>query len=205
MSFYQDKIFPYLMNKNIGKAEIVEHRRQLLTQVSGKVLEIGVGTGLNLDLYPAGITEITAVDPYPRELPPSRVKINLYPDNVESMRFEDSTFDTVVSTFTLCSVENLPATIQEIKRVLKPKGKYLFLEHGKAVTRSSQRLQDIANPFYNILACGCNINRDYRQVIMALGFQIEEYKLHRVNIAPAILTGYLYEGVLRNEKHQADL
>ncbi|MGE5373004.1 MAG: class I SAM-dependent methyltransferase [Solirubrobacterales bacterium] len=205
MSFYEEKIFPYLMNKIIGNAEIIEHRRQLLSKASGRVLEIGIGTGLNLNLYPAGVAEIAAVDPYPRELPPGRVKVDLYPDNVESMRFEDSTFDTVVSTFTLCSVENLPATIQEIKRVLKPNGKYLFLEHGKAVTRFAQRLQDAANPLYNVFACGCNINRDYRQVITASGFRIEKYALHSVNIVPAVLTGYLYEGVVRNEKHQTDL
>lgn len=199
---YQTQIFPRLMDKNIGKPEIVDYRRRLLQNASGNMLEIGIGTGLNLNLYPNTITEITAVDPFVRKLPSSRILVKLYPETAEQMHFEDSTFDTVLSTFTFCSVSNLPKTLKEIARVLKPDGRLLFLEHGRADTRFAQQLQKVANPFYNIFACGCSINRDYKQVLSEAGFGIEKYNLYKVNIYPKILTGYLYEGVAKNDKQQ---
>lgn len=193
------------MDKNIGKPEIMDYRRRLLQNASGNILEIGIGTGLNLNQYPNTITEITAVDPFVRELPSSRILVKLYPEVAEQMHFEDSTFDTVLSTFTFCSVSNLPKTLKEIARVLKPDGKLLFLEHGKADTRFAQQLQKAANPFYNIFAYGCNINRDYKQILSEAGFGIEKYNFYKVNIYPKILTGYLYEGVAKNDKQQHDI
>lgn len=189
------------MNKNIGNPEIMDYRHRLLKNASGNILEIGIGTGLNLNLYPSRITEIMAIDPFVRELPSSPVLVNLYPDVAERMHFEDNSFDTVISTFSFCSVNNLQKCLKEIARVLKPGGKLLFLEHGKADTRFARQLQKACNPFFNILACGCNINRDYKQILSEASFGIEQYNLYKVNIYPKILVGYLYEGVARNDKH----
>lgn len=197
---YKNKIFPYLMNRISGKAEIMDYRRHALQNAEGRILEIGIGTGLNLNLYPGSIDKITAVDPFVRALPTSKIKVELYPDVAETMHFEDNSFDTVVSTFTFCSVSNLHITLKEISRVLKPDGKLLFLEHGKAESRFVQKLQNIANPLYNILAFGCNVNRDYKQTIHDAGFIIESYCSYRANMFPKLIVGYLHEGIAINDK-----
>lgn len=202
---YQAKVFPYLMKKNIGKPEIISHRRRVLQNASGRILEIGIGTGLNLDLYPGTVTEITAIDAFVRVLPSSRVSVKLYHGTAEEMCFADNTFDTVVSTFSFCSVSDLHATLKEISRVLKPDGKLLFLEHGKAETRFAQRMQNAANPLFNVFACGCNVNRDYRQFLSEAGFAIEKHTLYRADIFPKWLVGYLHEGVATNAKGKAHI
>lgn len=190
------------MNRVIGQAEIMGHRRHILQQASGNILEIGIGTGLNLNLYPSSITEITAIDPLLRELPSAPIVVKLYPDAAEQMHFEDNTFDTVVSTFTFCSVKDLDRALKEISRILKPNGKLLLLEHGKAENKFVNKMQDVVNPLFNIFACGCNINRNYQQIISEAGFSIVNYNLYRAKIFPKFLAGYLYEGVAINEKCQ---
>lgn len=204
IEIYQDKILPFFM-KAIARPDIMEHRCEVLKNACGNVLEIGIGMGLNLDVYPNHITEITAIDPFIRKLPASRIAVKLYPDCAEKMSFADNSFDTVVSTFTFCSVSNLHITLREVSRVLKPEGKLLFLEHGKAKMRFLQQMQNVINPLYNIFACGCNINRDYKQFLTDAGFQIDQYDLYRAKIFPKFLAGYLYEGIAINEKYEVDI
>lgn len=202
IKLYKTKIFPYLMNKSIGKAEIMEYRRNMLENAEGNILEIGIGTGLNLNLYPSTVTEISAIDPFVSELPQANVAVKLYSDAAEQMNFDDNTFDTVVSTFTLCSIQNLDAVLAEICRVLKPKGKFIFLEHGRAITKFICGVQKVANPFFNVFACGCNINRDYEAAIQKSGLKFIRYQVQRAPIFPKVLIGYLYEGVaiIENDK-----
>ncbi|MFZ2538737.1 MAG: methyltransferase domain-containing protein, partial [Oscillospiraceae bacterium] len=140
------------------------------------------------------------IDPFIRELPSSKLKVELYPGDAEKMPFDENSFDTVVSTFSFCSVSNPRLTLKEISRVLKPDGKLLFLEHGKAESRFVQQLQNIANPLYNVFAFGCNVNRDYRQIISDAGFIIESYRSYRAKIVPKLIVGYLHEGIAINEK-----
>lgn len=203
LGLYSNKIFPYLMKKNIGKDEIMECRRHALQTARGRVLEIGIGTGLNLNLYPSNITKITAIDPYIREIPASKLDVQLYPGNAEKMPFEDNSFETVVSTFSFCSVSDLGLTLQEISRVLKPDGKLLFLEHGKAESKYVQQLQNLANPLFNVFAFGCHVNRDYRQFFSHAGFKMESYRSYRAKISPKIIVGYLHEGIAINDKPAA--
>lgn len=190
------------MNKALGQAEIMDNRRHILQHANGNILEIGIGTGLNLSVYPSSITEITAIDPLLREIPSAPILVKLYPDAAEQMHFENNTFDTVVSTFTFCSVKDLNITLREISRVLKPNGRLLFLEHGKAEKKFVQKMQDVVNPLYTVFACGCNINRNYQQVLSEAGFRIINYNLYRAKIFPKFLAGYLYEGVAINEKFE---
>lgn len=193
------------MNKSIGTAEIMEYRRHMLDYVNGNILEIGIGTGLNLNLYPKDVTEITAIDPFVRELPQAKITVKLYPDIAEKMHFDDNTFDTVVSTFTLCSIQNLHTVLAEISRVLKPNGRFIFLEHGKATTKFISSIQTLANPFFNLFACGCNITRDYKKALINAGFNLERYQVYRASIFPKSIAGYLYEGVAVNETDKNNL
>lgn len=193
------------MNKIIGSNEIMKHRCHMLQNAKGKILEIGIGTGLNLKLYPDTITEITAVDPFVRELPYANISVKLYPDTAEKLHFEDNTFDTVVSTFTLCSIQDMNAALAEIARVLKPGGQYIFLEHGKATTKFMCGIQKLFNPFFNLFACGCNITRDYEKALKNAGFVIKQYQTYRASIFPKAVAGYLYEGVATNEVNEGNL
>jgi len=195
MNLYRDKILPYLMNKNIGKKEIIELRRNLLKQVEGNILEIGIGTGINLYLYPKEINSITAIDLYVRKLPLTNVSVSLFNDTAEKMHFPDNSFDTVVSTFTLCSTKEIDLALLEIKRVLKSNGKFIFLEHGQSKKDTVRKIQNLFNPIYTCLAYGCNINRNYRNAIEKAGFNIEKYAIKNAKIYPEILTGIIHEGI----------
>lgn len=195
MKLYRDRLFPYLMKKNTGKSEIMEHRKHLLKNAKGNILEIGIGAGTNLAAYPKEISGITAVDPYVMKLPESCIAITLLPESAEKMSFADNTFDTVVSTFSLCSISNLDAAFMEIRRVLKPGGRLLFLEHGKATNRPFQVVQKMFNPLFRKFAYGCNITRDYVGEMKQADFHVVECNTYKAAVYPRLLTGYLYEGI----------
>ena len=195
-SIYRDKIFPYIMNKNIGSNEIIELRRNFLKDVKGDILEIGIGSGINVSLYPCNINKINAIDSYVRNISHSSISVSLFNESVEKMHFSDNSFDFVVSTFTFCSVKEIDVTLHEIKRVLRPNGKLIFLEHGRSFSLFISKIQDFFNPLYNIIGCGCNINRDYKESILKAGYKIEKYILKDARIYPKILTGTIHEAFL---------
>lgn len=200
VKWYRDRLFPYLMKINIGKPAILEYRRRLLKNAKGNILEIGIGAGTNLTVYPKEISSITAVDPYIRELPKSNISVTLLPESAEKMSFKDNTFDTVVSTFCFCSTNNLAIALKEIYRILRPGGRLLFLEHGKATNKSCQTLQKIFNPLYNIFAYGCNITRSYTEEMKRAGFHIVECEVYKAKVYPRMLVGYLYEGIAEKQE-----
>jgi ubiquinone/menaquinone biosynthesis C-methylase UbiE len=199
LNYYYKNIFPFLMNKNIGKKEILELRREVLAYAKDEILEIGIGTGINLELYPCSVNNITAIDNYVREIPKSKIKVDFYNMSVENMTFRENTFDTVVSTFCLCSIDNLEKSLQEVKRVLKPNGRLIFLEHGQAQEYNLQLLQNVSNPIFNILACGCNVNRNYINILKNNGFKVQ-CNTQRADIFPKLIVGHIYIGVAVNEK-----
>lgn len=197
MGFYQDIVFPTLMRGNIGKKSILKKRVALLKHTYGSVLEIGIGEGINLPLYPTEITHITAVDAYPRKLRDSTVKAALFAGSADALPFDANTFDTVVSTFCLCSVKDLKQVCQEIYRVLKPGGVFLFLEHGSAGSAFFKKMQHLFNPLYNKFAYGCNITRTYQDEIRNSGLQIINFQIAHAPIYPRFLTGYVYSGIAK--------
>lgn len=195
MGWYQDVAFPKLMQWNIGKKSILKKRAALLKHAYGNILEIGIGEGTNLPLYPTEITHITAVDAYPRSLRDSAVKAVLFSGSADKLPFDANTFDTVISTFCLCSVKDLEQVCQEIYRVLKPGGVFLFLEHGSADSAFFKKMQQLFNPLYNKFAYGCNITRTYQDEIRNSGLQIVNLQITHAPIYPRFLTGYVYEGI----------
>ncbi len=194
MHWYRDKIFPMMMKKNIGKKSILELRKKILSDAKGEILEIGIGEGTNLTLYPEHVDQITAVDNYIRKIDSSNINVNLIYASADFLPFDDNSFDTVVSTFVLCSVENLSKVLAEIYRVLKPGGQFVFLEHGKAKDKLTSMIQNMFNPFYNIFAYGCNINRQYKYEMVQCGFQLLKFECEKADIYPRVLTGYVYTG-----------
>lgn len=195
MNWYQAKIFPWLMDKNLSSEEIKQERKSILSYAKGEILEIGIGTGNNLPFYPKQVKKITAIDSYVRAIKSEKIEVDIKPYSSEDMKFADNSFDVVVSTFCLCSVNDVEKTLQEIKRVLRPGGQLLLLEHGRAEKKYAQGIQKIGNPFFNVLACGCNINRDYFAALKEQGFRLEKKSYRKCKIQPAILAGYLYKAI----------
>ena len=153
-SLYKEKIFFPWMEKGIGTEEINQLRKMLVMKAQGNVLEIGFGTGLNLNYYSKEVVSLTAIDNAlsdRRRLKNEALHLNLQVMSAEKMDFASESFDTVVSTFTLCSIPHLDQAVQEIFRVLKPGGKFLFLEHGKSWKKTAAVIQNLSNPFFSSL------------------------------------------------------
>jgi len=175
LNYYYSKIFPVLLSKSLKTPEIDSLRKKTLSQANGDILEIGFGTGLNLTAYPRNISHISAVDinHFPIFVD-SQIRVDFYITAIESLPFPANTFDTVVSTFTLCSVKDLISSISEIARVLRPNGQFLFLEHKKSPKKRIAVLQDLLNPFYIQLSCGCHVNRTYSELLQSPYFKISQ-------------------------------
>lgn len=192
--FYVAKIFYPLMNRRLGSERVLRLRRAVLAQVRGAVLEIGVGSGINLACYPPGVESLTAIDvpPLHHSIAPSSIPIRRHCMSAESLAFPSSSFDSVVSTFTLCSILDVAAALQEITRVLKPQGRFFFLEHGKSPDRCIAAVQRLLNPFYNLLACGCNVNRDMLKIIAASGLTLQSVNMDLCGLP---FSGLYYSGI----------
>ncbi len=202
MGFYSSYIFPRLVEWSLGSGIVRDQRRATLASLRGNVLEIGFGTGLNLPCYPTQVTRLTAVDS--ETMLPGRVadRIAIAHLPVEQLKldaggrlpFEGESFDGVVTTFTLCSIAEVATALAEIRRVLKPKGEYAFLEHGRSDDPRIARRQDRFNPITKVIGCGCNMNRPIDKLITAAGLQIARLDRFVRPDAPQIL-GALYRGI----------
>ena len=179
------------VSKGSEQAGLREERRQLLAAAEGATLEIGAGTGLNLEHYPEAVTRLVLAEPdeHMRRRLGSRVE-EVYPAaeivdaSVERLPFPDATFDTAVVTFVLCSVPHQDIALREIGRVLKPTGRLLFLEHVRSDDPRLAKWQDRIRPLYNLV--GCNPNRDTLSAIEASALGIETVKHGEVPKAPKL-------------------
>ncbi len=146
MGFYSRVIFPRLCDWMMSAPEMARLRREVLSDVGGEVLEIGFGTGLNLAHYQSAVRRITTADPNPgmsrlarRRIADSGIAVDQRASGGEELPFEDETFDWVVSTWALCSIPEVGRAIGEVYRVLRPGGRFLFLEHGLGIDPRVQR------------------------------------------------------------------
>ncbi len=177
------------------------YRQALLADTSGNVLEIGFGTGLNLPFYPPTVTKLTTVDSNPgaAAIASRRIQRTSHPFaieaktlNGESLPFADQTFDCVVSTWTLCSIDHVQQALQEIHRVLKPGGRFYFIEHGLSDAPKVQVWQHRLNPVQRVVGDGCNLTRNMRQLIEQQFGQAEIEAFAEPSL-PAVM-GYFYKG-----------
>lgn len=159
----------------------LERRRELLRSASGRVLELGAGNGLNLPHYPQSVTEVLASepDPYMRKRLALAVgsaprPARILPTPAESVPLEDSSVDTVVATLVLCSVRDLPGSLSEAHRVLRPGGRLLLYEHVRSRDDRVARWQDLVDRPWGYMAAGCHPNRDTEAATEAAGFRLEE-------------------------------
>lgn len=197
---YATYIFPRLMDWVLRGERFQTERRQLLASAQGVVLEIGFGTGLNLPHYPPTVTALHTVEP--ATLLPDRVArrvanapfpVHVRQQSAEILPYAGGLFDCAVSTFTLCTIPDPCAALCEVRRVLKPEGRFLFLEHGRSDDPSIARWQDRLNPLQRVVACGCNLNRRIDQLVVQAGLRLEHLDRYALPGVPRI-GGEMYRG-----------
>jgi ubiquinone/menaquinone biosynthesis C-methylase UbiE len=201
MGIYAKYLFPYLMEAGLNRPFVTNERKEALAAVRGRVLEIGFGTGLNLACYPEPVREITTIDANEgmHRLARARVvasgkKVVHQVLDAARLPFPDESFDSVVSTFTLCSIANVEQALGEVRRVLAPGGRFYFLEHGKSPEPQIEKWQNRITPINRIIADGCHMNRNIFAIVTAPGFKLIERTEHYLAGVPKIY-GYLYRGV----------
>lgn len=181
-----------------------KQRRQALAPLHGHVLEIGFGTGLNLQFYPDQVTKLTALDSermlpkmVDKRIAQARVPVEqLQLDASGRLPFEDDVFDGIVTTLTLCSIADVESALSEIRRVLKPDGEYVFLEHGRSDDPRVATRQDFWNPIQKIIACGCNMNRPIDLLIMGADMEMIQLDRYQLPDTPRVL-GEIYRGIAK--------
>jgi ubiquinone/menaquinone biosynthesis C-methylase UbiE len=201
VGLYSQFIFPHLCDFCLNTSLVAKHRQILLAQADGDVLEIGFGTGLNLPFYADRIRRITVVEPNPgmNRLAQKRIKqrgieVDQRLLSSERLPFEDGQFDCVVSTFTLCSIGDVHQALGEICRVIKPAGRFLFLEHGLSPEPKVQRWQHRLNWLQMRIGGGCRLDRNIKELVTGQPFSsvvADEFYLEK---SPKT-HGYLYKGV----------
>jgi ubiquinone/menaquinone biosynthesis C-methylase UbiE len=199
---YQRLVVPYLVHLSMRQQRLEPYRRRVVPAAKGRVLEIGVGSGINFRFYPDATTAIVGIDPSPRLLTMAQSaaentssRVELIEASAEALPLEDKSVDTVVSTWTLCSIPNLERALQEMRRVLRSDGRLLFVEHGEAPEQSVSRWQHRLTPIWKRLAGGCHLDRPIETLIRSAGFEIDRLATGYME-GPKLLT-FLSEGVAR--------
>lgn len=193
-SLYDRFILPRLLACACSSSPMMRQRAKIVPKAVGRVLELGIGMGLNLSFYdPEKVTSVTGVDPAaelraaamaaPRD---PRLRVDVRDGTAEALPFEDASFDTVVCTFTLCSVHTPAAALAEARRVLKPTGSLLFCEHGLAPDGDIAKWQRRIEPIWKRIAGGCHLTRPVASAIAASGFTLEQVDSMYVPKTPKI-------------------
>jgi ubiquinone/menaquinone biosynthesis C-methylase UbiE len=202
MGFYQRHIVPCLTHLSMRQEQLLPFRRNIVGAAEGRVLEIGVGSGLNFALYGAAVRSVIGLEPSVELLRMARgraraapVAVTLLDASAEAIPLDAGSIDTVLTTWTLCTIPDALRALSEMRRVLKPSGALLFVEHGRAPEVGVARWQDRIDPLWSRLAGGCHLNRKMDDLVAAAGFRIEGLQNSRLP-GPRTHT-YLYEGRAR--------
>ena len=182
MSFYERYCLPHILNCACSMKDILKQRAEVVPLASGRVLEVGMGSGLNIPYYDENkVDMVWGLEPSEgmrlkarKNIENAPIKIELIDLPGEEIPLEDNTVDTVLLTFTLCTIPDWQKALEQMRRVLKPDGKLLFCEHGQAPDANVQKWQDRINPYWNKFAGGCNLNRPIPDLIGNSGFEIEK-------------------------------
>ncbi|HEX2678723.1 MAG TPA: class I SAM-dependent methyltransferase [Polyangiales bacterium] len=203
MGFYDNHVLPRMMNVMMGMPYMAPERTKALAGVTGDVLEVGFGAGHNLPCYPDGVRRVVAVDPSTqsaklarKRIEAARFPVEYVPLEGERIAAPDAAFDSVVSTFTMCTIPDLSIALAQMRRVLKPGGKLFFVEHGRSPELGVQRWQDRLNPAQRFMFGGCNMNRDIEKIVRDAGFRFDELEKYYLEGQPKIFA-YLTRGVAR--------
>jgi ubiquinone/menaquinone biosynthesis C-methylase UbiE len=202
MSFYRRYILPHLINQAMRNRDLLPYRKRVLSAARGRVLEIGIGSGLNLPLYPSHVGEVVGLDPAPRLIAMAEraareasIRTRFIEGSAEAIPLESHSVDTAVVTWTLCSIPDVVAALREMRRALKSDGQLLFVEHGQAPEEQVRKWQDRLTPAWKCIGGGCHLNRPIGQLIESAGFHIEQLETGYMK-GPKPMT-FMYEGRAR--------
>ena len=202
MGFYSDVILPRLCDLAMRSKLLLPIRERVIGAAEGRVLEIGVGSGLNLPFYRPPVREVLALEPAAKLVTMAQsasrgiiMPVSFLEASAEAIPLEGHSVDTIVTTWTMCSIPHADTALAEIRRVLRPGGKLLFVEHGRAPDESVRRWQDRLTPAWRCIAGGCHLNRPISSMIEGAGFRIDRIETGYIP-GPRPMT-YMYEGSAR--------
>jgi ubiquinone/menaquinone biosynthesis C-methylase UbiE len=202
MNFYREQVLPHLLHFAMRRSDLAEYRMRLIPQATGRVLEIGIGSGLNLPYYGAHVERVLGLDPSSKLLAMIRnaadkgsVPVELIEGSAEEIPLARQSIDTIVSTWTLCSVPDVARSVRDMRRVLKPDGRLLFVEHGLSPDRNVRAWQNRVTPLWERIGGGCHLNRPVDSILKAGGLRLERLETGYIK-GPKILT-FMFEGSAR--------
>jgi len=201
MGFYENRILPHLLDCICSVKSVQELRQQLVPRCYGTVLEVGMGSGLNLPFYdPARVDKLYGLEPSEamrrkarRPIDQASLPVDWLGLPGEAIPLEDESVDTLLLTFTLCTIPDWRKALEQMRRVLRPDGQLLFLEHGQCPNPGVQRWQDRLTPLWKPLAGSCHLNRPIAELLIRGGFALETLENFYLPKTPR-LAGYLYRG-----------
>lgn len=203
MSLWADRVLPHLVEKACRSAAILDERKRWVPRASGEVLELGVGSGLNLAFYDAAkVAKVTGLDPSAPLLARAAeraasapVPVELLRGHAEQLPFANGTFDSAVITYSLCSVDDPARVLAELRRVLRPDGELVFVEHGLAPDAATQRWQRWLTPVWRRVGGGCRLDRDIAAILRDAGYRSDDLRADYAEGARWL--SYTFEGTAR--------
>lgn len=202
VKFYDHWVLPPILDLVMRQPQLQKYRREVVGAADGRVLEIGIGSGLNFSLYSKQVEIVFGIDPSRHLLTIARrraiaagVIARFIQASATAIPLADNAVDTIVMTWTLCSITDPFAALREMRRVLKPGGKLLFVEHGLSPEPGIERWQHRLNPIWGHVAGGCHLNRKMDDLISSAGFDVTELRTEYAN-GPRLMT-YMYSGCAR--------
>jgi SAM-dependent methyltransferase len=204
VGLYRKLIVPRLTDLAMRNEQLGPYRERVIGAAGGRVLEIGVGSGLNLTRYPAAVRELLALEPDPKLMAMARnaspaagaARIGFIEGSAERIPLESGSVDTVVSTWTMCTIPDIRRALDEMRRVLKHGGRLLFVEHGLAPDTGVRKWQNRLDPLWTRVGGGCHLNRPIEALITDAGFEMD--RLHTGYMPGPKLMTYMYEGAARS-------
>lgn len=200
MGFYREQVLPRALDKVMNRKPTRALRARVCEGLSGVVVEIGFGTGLNVPYYPAAVEKVIAIEPSRVAMRIAQPRVAASPVPVECggltgehLDLASNEFDAALSTWTFCTIPNLAAALGELRRVLRPGGVLHFVEHGHAPHARVARWQDRIEPMWKPVAGGCHLSRHIADEIERAGFEIERLETYYMDGEPKPM-GYTYEG-----------
>lgn len=202
MGLYQDHVLPRLIHLSMRQRNLAAYRARIIPAAQGRVLEIGIGSGLNLPYYGTTVEQVVGLDPSPKLLAMARaaarraaIPLDLIENSAETIPLYNRSIDTVVTTWTMCSISDVQRALGEMRRILKPEGRLLFVEHGRSPGPGVRGWQDRLTPIWRRIGGGCHLNRAISELIEGAGFRIERIETGYMR-GPKPMT-FMYEGSAR--------
>jgi len=202
VSVYAKYVLPRVLDLAMRNKDLTPLRQIWVAQARGEVLELGIGSGLNLPFYSSEVRGIYGVEPSQemqrtarRRLRPERPVKFLSQSAEDRLPLTEASIDTVLSTWTLCTISDVPRALQEARRVLKPAGRFIFVEHGHSPDARVEAWQNRLNPVWKHIGGGCNLNRKIVELIEGAGFRVIELKTEYLP-GPRPMT-YTYQGLAK--------